>query len=125
MIAEAELQTDQANHHLIEICRQLEQKAKANPELGVHVEWSDTNATIDFGWGRCTMHAGATTLTLRAEAADDDGLRQIRELITRHLENQAGDDRLTVTWRQDGATVVDTHTERRDTMRAFHRRMRH
>lgn len=71
------------------------------------------------------MRAGETALELHAEAADENGLQQVRELITRHLERLAGDGELALTWHHDGAPISDSHAERRDAMRGFHRRMRH
>jgi uncharacterized protein len=125
LIAEARVETEDASRYLVELCEHLNQKAEAKPELGVRVAWTKGNGTVDFGWGRCAMRADEDSLSLRAEADDDDGLRQVRELISRHLQKHAGDDRLTLTWRQDGTAIADSHTGRRDTMRGFHRRMRH
>jgi hypothetical protein len=125
MIAEARVQTEQGPRYLAELCRQLDEKARSNPDLGVRVAWTQTDGTIDFGWGRCALSVDASTLTLRLEAADDDGLRHVRELISRHLEKHAGDDELELTWRQDGKPIADTRTGKRDAMRGFHRRMRH
>jgi hypothetical protein len=122
---EARIETSNASRYLDELCRQLEARSRANPELSVQVDWTDAAGTVDFGWGRCIMRAGETTLEFHAEGADDDGLRQVRELITRHVEQLAGDGELALTWHQDGAPISDSHTDRRDAMRGFHRRMRH
>ena len=88
------------------------------------IEWTETDGTIDFGWASCTIHADTTHLTLRAQAEDESGLRQVCELITRHLERQAGDEELTVIWQHDGEPVRLNKSVHRDAMRAFHRRMR-
>ncbi len=125
MIAEAQVQTEHASRYLAELCRQFEQRAEAKPELGVHVEWTDTDGTVDFGWGRCTLRADESMLALRVEASDHDGLRQVQELLSRHLEGHGEPEPLAVTWLQDGPPAADSHADRRDTMRAFHRRMRH
>jgi hypothetical protein len=125
MIAEARVPTEQATRYLGELCRRLDEKARANPDLGVRVAWTETHGTVDLGWARCTVSADASTLTLRAESSDGDGVRQARELIGRHLEEHAGDDELVITWWQDGKPVTDTYAGRRDAMRGFHRRMRH
>src|SRR3954454_5951773 len=125
LIAEAQLTTGHASRYLAELCRQLDHKAQANRELDVHVAWTDTDGTVDLGWGRCTMRADESTLLVRVEADDDDALRHVRELISRHLEKLADDDHLAFAWRQDGIPVADTDAERRHNMRGFHRRMRH
>ena len=126
LITEAGIETGNARKYLDEICRQLDARSRTKPELGVHVNWTDTAGTVDFGWGRCSMRAGKAVLELRAEAPDQDGLQQVRELITRHIEKIAGDSELPLTWHQDGAPISeDRHVDRRDAMRGFHRRMRH
>jgi hypothetical protein len=122
MIAEARMKTEQASRYLAELCRRLDQTGRVNPDHGVHVRWNDTEGTIDFGWARCTVVALPEALELHAEAADADGLAQICELISRHVEQHAGSVGI---WRQDGTPVRTTPREGRDAMRAFHRRMRH
>jgi hypothetical protein len=65
-----------------------------------HVEWSDTDGTLVFSWARCTMQAGPDTLTVRAEAASEENLNRIQELIARNLERFGRRDHLTVTWQR-------------------------
>ncbi len=125
LTTEARIETGNASRYLDELCRQLDARSHAKPELGVQVEWTDAAGTVDFGWGRCSMRAGETMLELQAEAPDQNGLQQVRELITRHIDKVARDGELPLTWRQDGAPIADAHADRRDAMRGFHRRMRH
>jgi hypothetical protein len=53
---------------------------------------------IDFGWGRCTLHAAADALDLRAEADEPRRLRQIEQGTAARLERIGRRDQLTVTW---------------------------
>lgn len=122
LIAEAEVQTEQARRYLAEMREQFLARARAKPALGVRVEGTETETIVDFGWGRCTLRADASTLALRAEAEDAAGLDQVQELISRHLEQHGQAERLTLQW--PGRTT-DSHTGRRDAMRGFHHRMRH
>jgi hypothetical protein len=124
MFAEAQISTEQGRRHLVELCRTLQKRAATKSERAVKVAWTDDAGTIDFGWATCAMHATTTCLTLRAEASDGAALREMCELMTRHLERDAGDDKLTVVWEHDGEPIAVDHTDRRDVMRAFHRRMR-
>jgi hypothetical protein len=71
------------------------------------VEWSDTHGTLGLGWGRCTMHAGPGTLTVRAEAASEQSLQRVQDLVTRNLERFGRREHLTVNWQRPG-----TPTER-------------
>lgn len=125
LTSETRIETANASKYLDELFRQLDARSHAKPELGVQVSWTDAAGTVDFGWGRCSMRAGKTVLELQAEAPDQNGLQQVRELITRHIEKLARDGELPITWHQDGAPVFHSHIESRDTMRSFHRRMRH
>ncbi|MEV0736785.1 DUF2218 domain-containing protein [Streptomyces sp. NPDC050549] len=68
-----------------------------------HTEWSDTHGVIRFARGKCTMQATQNTLTLRAEAADEDNLRIVQDGIARRLETMGRRDQLTVTWQRPEA----------------------
>ena len=71
------------------------------PRRAGTAEWSDTSGTVTFTpWGQCTLTAGAGTLTLRIDAADEDGLAQIREIITRDFERFSRRDPLALTWQR-------------------------
>jgi hypothetical protein len=61
-------------------------------------EWSETAGTVSLSWGRWTMQAVPGALRLRAEAADEESLRRIQELITVRLEKIGRRDQLTVRW---------------------------
>jgi hypothetical protein len=61
-------------------------------------EWSETAGTVSLSWGRWTMQALPGTLRLRAEAADEESLRRIQELVTARLEKIGRRDQLTVHW---------------------------
>jgi hypothetical protein len=77
------------------------QGVMARREVQVAADWSDTSGTVTFSpWGRCTLGADADTLTLRIEAADQDGLSQIRDIVTRDLQRFSSRDPLTVSWQQ-------------------------
>jgi uncharacterized protein len=122
VIAEARLETEHASRYLVELCRRLGEKGGANPDHGVRVRWTDTQGTLDFGWARCRLSVLPGALEVRAEADDGEALAQIRELVSRHLEQHAGN--ITITWREDGVPIARTPPEGRDAMRGFHRRMR-
>ena len=125
MIAEAQIETERAAEYVMALCEQFEQRAAAQPDLGVRVERGEKGGTVDFGWGRCALRADAATLMLRAEAADRAGLQQVQELIRRHLEKHGEAEGLTVSWRGEVGSDAESGTDRRDAMRGFHRRMRH
>jgi hypothetical protein len=72
--------------------------AHARPEV-LDVDSSDTHGTLTLSWGRCVLDADATTLSVRVEAADEENLRRVQDLIAADLERFGKRDQLTVTWR--------------------------
>ena len=117
LTAEAHVATEIASRYLVQLCRhfdhvigpgrredvvdqhrQASDKAQADPELRAHVEWSDTEGTVDFGWGRCTLQADTGALTLRAVGNDEASLQRVQDLIVEHLERFGARDHLKVNW---------------------------
>jgi hypothetical protein len=134
LTAEAHVETHRASRHLVQVCRHASQMSRraghrarhgdgehAAPEMK-HVDWTDTHGTIDVGWGRCTLEATTTTLTLRAEAADEGSLRRLQEMIGSRVEAIGSRDRLRVTWEQPAALTAVT-AEPAVTTPARHRRV--
>jgi hypothetical protein len=107
----AHVRTDRAVRYLAQLCnhgRQLGQIAARRPRShgdgGAspavrRADWSGTDGFIDFGWGRCTLHASGDALTLTAQADDPQNLRRIEEGVARRLERIGRRDRLSLTWR--------------------------
>ena len=116
LTAEAHIQTEQPSRYLVQLCRHASlinhkilqhhaAKAQVRPEVQ-HVEWSDADGTLTFSWGRCTMQAGPGTLTVRAEAASEENLQRIQDLIARNLERFGRRDHLKVNWQRPEAPTV-------------------
>ena len=122
--AEGRVTTTDAQRYLEALCRQLAARAEAKPEHDVRVEREEAAASVDFGWARYEMTAGPAALTIRIEAADDEAFRQAGELLRRHLGAHAQEEPITLTWDREDAPVAETDSDRRDTMRGFHTRMR-
>lgn len=117
-IAEARVETDRASRYLVQIARHAQQMGRhANyrprahsggdthtpPEVR-HAEWSDTHGTVRLSLGRWTMRATADTLTLRAEADNEEDLQRIQDLVAARLEKIGRRDRLAVNWQRLEAT---------------------
>lgn len=135
-ILKAQIETERASRYLVQFCKHGAAMGRggghtprthlrgmmARRELQVTAEWSDTDGTVTFApWGRCTLTAEAGALTLLVEAADEDGLRQIRDIVSRDFERFSRRDPLTVTWdRSDAAPEIgaSTPTHRRGPLRA-------
>lgn len=114
--AEAHIPTEAPSRYLTQLCshassmnsqsHKLARLHKGGPQVQ-NVEWTDTDGTLTLSIGRCILHAGAGTLTVRVEAADAQGLQQLQELISRDLERFGKRRQLTVTWRQPETTGGD------------------
>jgi hypothetical protein len=115
LIAEAHVQTEHASRYLVQLCRHAQQVHRVRhwprthgggdgqpPPKVQHVEWSETQGIVDFGWGQCAMEANAGTLTLRAEAADEENLQRVQGIIARDIERFGQRDHLMVTWNRLG-----------------------
>jgi hypothetical protein len=115
LTAEAQIQTRRPSRYLTQLCKHASDmgghrvhalrarhggtRPGDSPEVR-HVEWSDTHGIVSLSWGQCTLQATSSTLTLRAEAADEENLRRIKELITARLERFGQRDHLKVDWQQ-------------------------
>jgi hypothetical protein len=53
------------------------------------------------------MRASAGLLVIRAQAADEESLRRIQDLLTARLQKLGGREHLTVNWRPSAAARAD------------------
>jgi hypothetical protein len=110
--AEAHIETERARRYLVQLCRHASQmrrhlrhRPRAHdggeppPEVQ-HAEWSDTYGIVRLSSGQWTMRATGKTLTLTAEASDDETLRRIQDLVAARLETIGRRDHLTVNWQR-------------------------
>ena len=110
LTAEATVETERPSRYLIQLCRhagQMKQHLRLRqrtdnegdtPPAVQHVEWSDTYGVVRLNWGQWTLQATPNTLKLRAEAADQQHLRRIQDLLTARLEKIGRRDHVTVDW---------------------------
>jgi hypothetical protein len=70
-------------------------------------EWSATEGLVRLDWGQWTMQVEPGALRVRAEAADEAGLRRIQDLITARLENFGRREHLIVNWKRLQAPAAD------------------
>jgi hypothetical protein len=112
--AEADIATDHAASYLARLCGHAAKMSQAShrlphrprardrdggpPEVR-HVERAGTEATVSLDRGQWSMRALPGRLAVRAEAADEEDLRRIQDLLTTRLETFGRREHLTVTWR--------------------------
>ncbi len=122
--SQAHVPTHRASRYLAQLCKHGGQMSRITfhqprphgasgaPPVPEHTDWSDTDGVIDFGWGRCSLHASDRDLTLLAEAEDQQQLQRIQDGVARRLERIGRRDRLTVTWQTPpDATSAETPEE--------------
>ena len=122
LTAEAVIQTANPARYITRLCRHASQMSThaaqpgrhlrhrprgqrgggAPPEVR-HAEWSDTQGTVILNWGQWTLQAAGRTLTVRAEAADEQNLQRIQDLLTSRLTSFGRREHLTVNWQQPPA----------------------
>jgi hypothetical protein len=118
LTAEAHVRTQDPSRYLTQLCHHAQQVHRMRHRPRDHggdgqpppkveaVECSETSGMISFGWGRCTMQATPGTLTLHAEAEDQESLQRIQDIVTRDIERFGKRRRLTVTWQRTNAPSV-------------------
>ncbi len=119
--AEAHIETSRPRRYLVQLCKHaaaMHRPRRHSPrvhlagrlerrEVQVSAEWSDTHGTVTLTpWGRCTIDANPNALTLRIEAADEEGLGRIQDVITRDFDRFGRRENLTVHWRRSATPDV-------------------
>ncbi len=110
--AEARVATDNPGRYLIQLCTHAQQVnrmrhrpaghgdgTRPRPQVQ-HVDWSETEGSVSFGWGKCTMQAAPGMLTLRAEAIDTEHLGQVQQIVTADIERFGRREHLRVIWQE-------------------------
>jgi hypothetical protein len=119
LIAEAQVQTEQPSRYLVQLCRHAQQIHRVRdrphthdggdvqppPEVQ-HVEWSETRGLVSFGRAQCTIQTTPGTLTLRAEATDEENLQRVQDIVAGDIERFGRRDHLTVNWQRREAPTV-------------------
>jgi len=72
------------------------------PPRVTHDEWSGTHGAVTMNWGQWTVQAAPGTLTLHAEAADEENLKRIQEMLTSRLETFGRREHLRLNWQPPG-----------------------
>ena len=114
---EADIKTEHAASYLARLCGHVGKMGTAGHRLGHRrpshasgdappevrrVECSATEGTVSLDWGQWTMRAFPGRLAVRAEAADQENLLRIQDLLTARLQKFGRREHLTVTWQDLG-----------------------
>lgn len=123
--SQARIATDRPNRYLVQVCKHasdmdgrgghamLARRHDGQEDRAeiLHAEWTDSSGVIQTSWGQCSLRAAPGMLTLRAEAADEDNLLRIQDLLSARLERFGRRDRLQVAWEPDSQPDPGGSTE--------------
>ena len=122
LTTEADIQTEHAARYLERVCGHAGKMGATGHRLGHrppshgrgnlppevrHVECSGTEGTVSLNCGQWTMRALPGLLAVRVEAADEQSLRRIEDLLTTRLQKFGRREHLTVTWRRPEAAAAE------------------
>jgi hypothetical protein len=131
--AEADITTEHAARYLARLCGHLGKMGAAGHRLGRRrpshagggmppevrrAECSQTEGTVSLNWGQWTMRARPGLLVIRAEAADEESLRRIQDLLTARLEKFGRREHLTVSWHRPAQPATDPEADARTPVRS-------
>ena len=115
LTAEARVATERASRYLVQLCKHAAAMGAAHGhgarahlhgrlvrrEVQVQSDWFETHGTVTFDpWGRCTVTADTNTLVVRIEAADEQSLHRVQDVVARDLGRFGRRDELAVSWRR-------------------------
>ena len=115
--AEAHVQTSSAGRYLARLCQHAGKMGRpqrhrprshggsGGPPEVLRAECSETEGSIVLSWGRCTLQAGPGTLTLCAEAPDEESLTRMQDMIAGRLEKFGRRENLRLTWRRSQTEI--------------------
>jgi hypothetical protein len=118
LTAEADIRTEHAAKYLARLCGHAGKMGTAGRRLGHRppshaggdiapevrrVDCAGTEGTVSLNWGQWTMRASPGLLAVRAEAADEESLRRIQDLLAARLQKFGRREHLTVNWRRPPA----------------------
>jgi uncharacterized protein len=95
--SQARLESALAERYMIQLCKHFRHKLPVACEPG--------QGRIEFGSGICSMIAGDSVLTLHANAASEEELARLEQVVERHLVRFAFRDQAALNWNRLPASV--------------------
>jgi hypothetical protein len=113
-IAECRIDTERPGRYLAQFCKHAAAMGSprghrlrlhgdhpaAHDHVQLHAEWSATEGTVSFDpWGRCLLRVESDMLFVRVQAADEQALQRISDIVTRDLDRFSRHN-LTLDWQR-------------------------
>jgi hypothetical protein len=86
----ASVTTTSGRRYMAQLCSHFSHKLTA--------AWDDKGGCIEFPFGACRLKALDQSLDLEVQAASDDDLGRMEQVIARHLERFAFREPLAIAW---------------------------
>jgi uncharacterized protein len=93
----AEIATPQGERYLTQLCKHFQHRRP--------VVLEGASGHIAFDIGNCGLRAGGGALTLSLDAADDEQLARLQDVIARHLLRFAFREQVQINWRTTATTA--------------------
>ena len=86
----ARIATPNAAKYLVQLCKHFQHKLPA--------EWTENAGSIEFTAGRCRLSAADGELVISLASPDEALLRQLEDVVARHLVRFAFREELAIAW---------------------------
>jgi hypothetical protein len=96
--SEARVSTERPDRYGSQLVKHFSNKIEAS--------WADGAGNITFGMGTASLHAGEGILRMRVNAADEEALTRMQEVVGSHLVRFGQRDELVVEWQS-----VSSHSD--------------
>ncbi len=96
--SQARVATGKARRYMSQLVKHFAHKLEAAQE--------GDSGRLTFPFGACALEAGPDLLVMRAEAADEEALGRIEEVVARHLERFAFREELKISWTRSAAEAA-------------------
>ena len=95
LVCEARVRTERSSHVIATLCEGFMQN-------DAQATWSAMRGRAEFGFGAGILEAGVGSVTLRAEAADEESLARVKFLLATRFEECAKAEKPDIVWTGDG-----------------------
>ncbi|KDM91888.1 DUF2218 domain-containing protein [Photobacterium galatheae] len=89
-----QIQTPDGSKYLRHLCKHFNHKVQA--------EWDDQQGRVFFDMGTCAFHATESMLTIECQAASDEALEVVKDIVKSHFDRFARREAVELTWGTTG-----------------------
>jgi hypothetical protein len=90
MESEARVPTEKSAQYMKQLCRHFGHRVKT--------DFTDETGRIEFDFGVCELRAEPDALAMKVDAADNESMTRLENVVGSHLERFAHREELQVSW---------------------------